>query len=192
MNIESDHSESNETIHEVKLNRYPLAIGIVLLVIATIVCVMAATHQQPASRIRVGQVEDFPPGSVTPLQLNATFIDPNYHIHVVTTDTGTIIGVTPKPTEEVTPLIFLVHDQTLGFLALYSRDPHGFGCEIKWVEANGRFEDPCGGSKYTRTGDYIDGPAPRGMDRFKAMVNDNGEIFVDVNAFELGLARDTP
>jgi cytochrome b6-f complex iron-sulfur subunit len=192
VNSDSDQAESNEVIEEVRLKRYPLAIGIVLLSIATLVCVIAAIHQPSISRIKVGRVEDFPLGSMTPIQLTETFIDPNYHIHAVTvviTDAVILLGVTPMPTEQVTPLVFLVHDQTLGFLALYSRDPQGPGCQIKWVETNARFEDPCGGSKYTRTGDYIEGPTPRAMDRFEVIVNDNGEILVDVNEFELGLAR---
>jgi hypothetical protein len=153
------------------------------------VCVIAATRQLSTSKIKVGRVEDFPPGSVTPIQLTATFIDPNYHVHVTTSGTGMIIGVTPESTNEMAPRIFLVHDQTLGFLALYSRDPHVWGCQIRWLETNARFEDPCGGSKYTRTGDYIEGPAPRGMDRFTVSVTDNGEIFVDINGFKLGAAR---
>jgi cytochrome b6-f complex iron-sulfur subunit len=34
------------------------------------------------------------------------------------------------------------------------------------VDANGRFECPCHGSKYEVDGTYIEGPAPRSLDRF--------------------------
>jgi cytochrome b6-f complex iron-sulfur subunit len=41
--------------------------------------------------------------------------------------------------------------------------PH-LGCRVPFVDANNRFECPCHGSKFTREGVYIEGPAPRGMD----------------------------
>ena len=52
-----------------------------------------------------------------------------------------------------------------GIVALYKVCTH-LGCLYKWVDANGRFECPCHGSKYEVTGKYIEGPAPRSLDRF--------------------------
>jgi len=52
-----------------------------------------------------------------------------------------------------------------GVLALYVVCVH-LGCLYKWVPSNNRFECPCHGSKYQRDGTYIEGPAPRNLDRF--------------------------
>lgn len=53
-----------------------------------------------------------------------------------------------------------------GVLALYKVCTH-LGCLYKWVDANERFECPCHGSKFHANGLYIEGPAPRGLDRFE-------------------------
>jgi cytochrome b6-f complex iron-sulfur subunit len=86
-----------------------------------------------------------------------------------------------------------------GFVALYGVCTH-LGCLPKWVPTNQRFECPCHGSKYELDGKYIEGPAPRSLDRFKttitfddgttATTNDDGDpiplngkaiIKIDVN-----------
>lgn len=61
--------------------------------------------------------------------------------------------------------------------ALYWKCPH-LGCRVPWCESSGRFECPCHGSVFSRAGDYIAGPAPRGMDRFAIELVD-GVIAVD-------------
>jgi cytochrome b6-f complex iron-sulfur subunit len=64
---------------------------------------------------------------------------------------------------------FWLSNPTEGFVALYGVCTH-LGCLPKWVDTNFRFECPCHGSKYQLTGKYIEGPAPRSLDRFKATV----------------------
>jgi cytochrome b6-f complex iron-sulfur subunit len=44
------------------------------------------------------------------------------------------------------------------------------GCLPKWVDNNDRFECPCHGSKYTSAGMWLEGPAPRSLDRFPVVV----------------------
>lgn len=44
------------------------------------------------------------------------------------------------------------------------------GCLPKWVDQNNRFECPCHGSKYQLSGNWIEGPAPRSLDRFAISV----------------------
>lgn len=41
------------------------------------------------------------------------------------------------------------------------------GCLYQWQPVTGRFECPCHGSKYQKDGTYIEGPAPRSLDRMK-------------------------
>ena len=49
--------------------------------------------------------------------------------------------------------------------ALSQKCPH-LGCRVPFCDSSGRFECPCHGSKYDIGGEWIEGPAPRGMDRF--------------------------
>lgn len=60
---------------------------------------------------------------------------------------------------------FHISNSPDGVLALYGVCTH-LGCLPKWVATNSRFECPCHGSKFTGDGSYIEGPAPRGLDRF--------------------------
>lgn len=63
-----------------------------------------------------------------------------------------------------------------GLYTLYGVCTH-LGCLPKWVPTNNRFECPCHGSKYQLNGQWIEGPAPRGLDRFPAtVVYADGEV----------------
>ncbi len=58
------------------------------------------------------------------------------------------------------------------------------GCLPKWQED--RFACPCHGSQYTLDGNWIKGPAPRGLDLFKTTVTfDDGTSLVTENANSL-------
>ncbi len=78
-----------------------------------------------------------------------------------------------------------------GLRALYGVCTH-LGCLPKWVPTNNRFECPCHGSKFQLSGQWIEGPAPRNLDRFIATVTyadgttletppDGGAIPLDMN-----------
>lgn len=60
---------------------------------------------------------------------------------------------------------FWVSHPDAGVIVLYGVCTH-LGCLPKWSETNHRFECPCHGSKYQLDGHYIEGPAPRSLDRF--------------------------
>ena len=49
--------------------------------------------------------------------------------------------------------------------ALSQKCPH-LGCRVPFCESSGRFECGCHGSVYDLGGEWIKGPAPRGLDRF--------------------------
>lgn len=59
-----------------------------------------------------------------------------------------------------------------GVVALYNVCVH-LGCLYQWQTSTNRFECPCHGSKYQRDGTYIEGPAPRSLDRFPIHVYDS-------------------
>lgn len=54
------------------------------------------------------------------------------------------------------------------------------GCRVPYVDENDRFECPCHGSKFTREGDYIEGPAPRSMDGYATEVVE-GVLVIDTS-----------
>jgi cytochrome b6-f complex iron-sulfur subunit len=58
-----------------------------------------------------------------------------------------------------------------GLLAVYKVCVH-LGCLYAWVDSTVRFECPCHGSKYQEDGTYIEGPAPRDLDRFRVVITD--------------------
>jgi cytochrome b6-f complex iron-sulfur subunit len=76
-----------------------------------------------------------------------------------------------------------------GLMALYQKCVH-LGCRVPFCTQSQWFECPCHGSKYNRAGEYRDGPAPRGMDRFRVMV-ENGVVRVDTGTRIDGPPRGT-
>jgi cytochrome b6-f complex iron-sulfur subunit len=74
-----------------------------------------------------------------------------------------------------------------GLRALYQKCPH-LGCKVPFCESSDQFECPCHGSMYNIIGEYIQGPAPRGMDRFPITI-ENGHVKVDTSTVVEGPAR---
>jgi cytochrome b6-f complex iron-sulfur subunit len=64
---------------------------------------------------------------------------------------------------------FWVSNGNSGVTVLFGVCTH-LGCLPKWVEQNDRFECPCHGSKFDLFGQWLDGPAPRNLDRFATTI----------------------
>lgn len=62
------------------------------------------------------------------------------------------------------------------WVALYQRCVH-LGCTVPFRDDCVSFKCPCHGSHYNVDGEYLDGPAPRSLDRF-AMSFSNGNVVV--------------
>ncbi len=154
---------------------------------------MSVLRDRPGG-LNAGHVEDFPPGSVTPLELELTTYDwdpstgsgqaPYNQVPAAPKDQW---PDDPNAPQRVSPVpIYLVHDGwcptcEAGFLALYRRDPFR-GCGVQWRPAEERFIDPCYGSHYDWHGAYQSGPSGRGLDRFEATVRTkDGENYVMVD-----------
>jgi Rieske Fe-S protein len=71
--------------------------------------------------------------------------------------------------------------------ALSQRCPH-LGCRVPFCDSSGRFECPCHGSKFDLGGEWIEGPAPRGMDRYDLTL-ENGVLVVDTSKLAVGPDR---
>ena len=73
------------------------------------------------------------------------------------------------------------------FMALYQRCVH-LGCRVPWCTSSTRFECPCHKSRYNRWGEWQEGPAPRGLDRFAVTVHE-GRVIVDTRVVVTGPSR---
>jgi cytochrome b6-f complex iron-sulfur subunit len=82
---------------------------------------------------------------------------------------------------------FYVASTQNSLVALYQKCPH-LGCRVPFCDTSGRFECPCHGSIYNIRGEYIQGPAPRGMDRFLIEVKGD-QVLVDTAQVAEGPAR---
>ncbi|MFA5891832.1 MAG: Rieske 2Fe-2S domain-containing protein [Actinomycetota bacterium] len=76
-----------------------------------------------------------------------------------------------------------------GLMALYQRCVH-LGCRVPFCQASQWFECPCHGSKYNRAGEYQQGPAPRGLDRFPIKA-EGSSLKVNTGIIETGPSRGT-
>jgi cytochrome b6-f complex iron-sulfur subunit len=79
---------------------------------------------------------------------------------------------------------FVVKDSDGSYwLALYQKCVH-LGCTVPFRDNCVSFKCPCHGSHYNVDGEYLDGPAPRSLDRFRISF-DGGNVVVntgDVNS----------
>ncbi|MFN8487640.1 MAG: hypothetical protein U0350_08625 [Caldilineaceae bacterium] len=66
-------------------------------------------------------------------------------------------------------------------LALIPQTPNLWQCNIRWVNANNRFEEPCLGAKFALTGAYLFGPGVRGLDRYPVRMTDTHQLLVDLS-----------
>jgi len=74
---------------------------------------------------------------------------------------------------------FYVTQYQGGLRALYQKCPH-LGCRVPFCESAAQFQCPCHGSVYNIIGEYLQGPAPRGMDRFPIRIEQD-RVFVDTS-----------
>lgn len=65
-----------------------------------------------------------------------------------------------------------------GDLAWLSQKCPHLGCRVPFCDASGLFECPCHVARYTRYGEYLEGPTARGMDRLFAKV-EGDELVID-------------
>jgi cytochrome b6-f complex iron-sulfur subunit len=82
---------------------------------------------------------------------------------------------------------FYVTSYQGGLRALYQKCPH-LGCGVPFCSSSQQFECPCHGSVYNVIGEYLHGPAPRGMDRFEIQIQGD-RVMVDTGALVEGPPR---
>ncbi|OGU18111.1 MAG: hypothetical protein A2X61_02875 [Ignavibacteria bacterium GWB2_35_12] len=81
--------------------------------------------------------------------------------------------------------VFVVRDGNGAFYAISAICTH-LGCNVKWIDSNIRNDSsvaiacPCHGSKFNRKGEVIEGPAPKGLQRFRIKLSDD-DLIVDTS-----------
>jgi cytochrome b6-f complex iron-sulfur subunit len=73
-------------------------------------------------------------------------------------------------------------------MALYQKCVH-LGCRVPWCQSSQWFECPCHGSKYNKWGEWMGGPASRGLDRFPSQIDGSGNLVVATGTVVTGPAR---
>jgi cytochrome b6-f complex iron-sulfur subunit len=80
-------------------------------------------------------------------------------------------------TLDATTGIFLIHVEQ-GFFALNAVCTH-LGCLTAWKPDLGQIACPCHGSRFSREGLKLAGPAPRPLSWLRSWINDDGDLLVD-------------
>ena len=80
-------------------------------------------------------------------------------------------------TMDVNSGIYLVRTEE-GYFALSAVCTH-LGCLTTWNQDLGIIACPCHGSKFKRTGEKIEGPAPEPLPWLRTWVSDEGDLMVD-------------
>ena len=84
-------------------------------------------------------------------------------------DVGSVSSFAPGTSTYVPAGRMYVVNADNYLFALSQKCPH-LGCHVPFCDSSGRFECPCHGSVYDLAGEYITGPAPRGMDRYHVTI----------------------
>jgi cytochrome b6-f complex iron-sulfur subunit len=108
-----------------------------------------------------------------------------------------VLGATSSvPREDSPPLNnpkgkFWLTRTEQGVLALYKVCTH-LGCLYAWRDQEGKFICPCHGSQFQYDGTYIQGPAPRSLDRFVVqVVTPDGQVVAETDP-ETGAPLEVP
>ncbi len=84
-------------------------------------------------------------------------------------------------TMDVNSGIYLVRAEE-GYFALSAVCTH-LGCLTTWDQDLKMIKCPCHGSEFTRTGEKIEGPAPKPLPWLETKVSDEGDLMVDRSAY---------
>ncbi len=144
-----------------------LALGLIVGAVACYV-IIAAFRPPPKVPVYVGDLDEYALDSINKEFINANFFDD-----------------TANKDQETLPLQ-VVRDGEGNFIVLYARSTNQDQailiprqCIVEWDDSLQLFIELCAGSRWTREGKYVGGPAPRDLDRFPAHVNGN-KLYIDM------------
>lgn len=67
-----------------------------------------------------------------------------------------------------------------GFYVLSTVCTH-LGCTPNWLTSDEKFKCPCHGSGFLISGENVEGPAPRPLERYKVSFAEDGQLLIDKN-----------
>lgn len=153
-----------------RITRLLLIVWLILgLIVVGMVCYIgvAAFRPPPQEPLYVGDVDEYPLDSVNKEFINTDFFD-----------------VTANKDQDTLPLQ-IVRDADGSWTVLYARSTNPTEavltprqCLVEWEESLEQFLELCGGSRWSRDGKYVAGPAPRDLDSFPARV-ENGKLYIE-------------
>ena len=132
------------------------------------------------SSLIVGKKEDFK--AVTPnnfqLELAGVYHRPVARTYVIHMAAETQFLLSDGNLQALLDNEYILKDSTDGsyWVGLYQKCVH-LGCTVPFRDSCVSFKCPCHGSHYNVNGEYLDGPAPRSLDRFRISF-DSGNVVV--------------
>lgn len=132
------------------------------------------------SSLLVGKKSDFPPAVPKKAMVNSKGVfyrqlAKTYMVHMAK-DTPFLLSGVNLTDQLVSETVVKDSDGTY-WIALYQRCVH-LGCTVPFRDDCDSFKCPCHGSHYNVDGEYLDGPAPRSLDRF-AFHFEGEDVYVD-------------
>jgi nitrite reductase/ring-hydroxylating ferredoxin subunit len=106
-----------------------------------------------------------------------------------TVELGTPSNYAPGTATYISAARLFVANTGSYLYSMSQKCPH-LGCRVPFCESSGQFECPCHGSKYNIGGEWIEGPAPRGMDRYALILDTKtGTLTADTSTVIVGPPR---
>jgi len=144
-------------------------------------------------KIVVGKTTDFK--AATPsnfkLEQQGVFHRPTARTYVIHMDASTPFKLTGADLAAQLGQENIVKDQDGSYwVALYQKCVH-LGCTVPFRDNCSSFKCPCHGSHYNVDGEFLDGPAPRSLDRFAFSI-DGGNVTVDTGTINNKVAHPDP
>jgi len=123
--------------------------------------------------LTVGTKAAFPPAQPTNFRINqaGVFYQQEAKTYVIHLDKATQFSLQGTTLADQLTSESVVKDTDGSYwIGLYQRCVH-LGCTVPFRDDCISFKCPCHGSHYNVTGEYLDGPAPRSLDRFTLSFN---------------------
>ena len=135
---------------------------------------------QFGASLTVGQKTDFPAARPADFKINQAGIfyrqpAKTYIVHLAKETEFSLKGTAFD--DQLTAETIVKDRDGSHWIALYQRCVH-LGCTVPFRDDCVSFKCPCHGSHYNVDGEYLDGPAPRSLDRFALFFNGE-EVVVD-------------
>jgi cytochrome b6-f complex iron-sulfur subunit len=135
---------------------------------------------QFGSDITVGKKSDFPAAKPTGFMLGQAGVfyeqTAKTYISHLAADTNFLLHGSDL-TQQLQSENFVKDSDGSYWVALYQRCVH-LGCTVPFRNDCNSFKCPCHGSHYNVNGEYLDGPAPRSLDRFAMSFDNAGNVVV--------------